>query len=398
MNSKRYILKNGIILTPFKTIKNHNLIIENGKISKYLKYSNNIVNIDKYTVIDLKGEQYISPGLIDIHTHGGNGEDCIDGNLEIISKGKLSEGITGYLPTLIAAPIQMIFHSFDNINSFIKSKQNKKLPKILGVHLEGIYLNKNYRGAQRLEFLRVPNLNECIDLVKRSYGLLKIMTLAPEINNCISIIELLSNSGIISSIGHSNASNEYIKKAIHKGASHVTHAFNAMGEMGFKEPGVRSPGLEGDILVNDDLTVEVIGELTHLDPTIMEILFRCKGPDKIILITDSLSISGLSKGKYDIGVMTLNLNNENPHIARLEDGSLAGSTIPLIKAVQNFYENTSATLNQAIQMASYNPLRSLKLLDKKGSIEKGKGADIIIFDKYFNVKMVFIEGEIVFES
>lgn len=398
MHKKGFILKNGIILTPFKTIKNHNLIIENGKISKYLKNDKNIIDIEKYQVIDLRGEHFISPGLIDIHTHGGGGEDCVNGNLEIISKDKLKQGITGYLPTLIASPIEMIYSSFSNINNFIKDKKSIKLSKILGVHIEGIYLNKKYRGAQGLEFLREPNLKECTEIIEKSHGLLKIMTLAPELDKCIDVIELFSNYGIISSIGHSDANIKQIEQAIKKGATHVTHAFNAMGEMSFKEPGVRYPGLEGYILVRDELKLEVIGELTHVDPNIMEIIFKRKGPDNIILITDSLSISGLPEGKYNIGVMTLSLNKDNPYVARLEDGCLAGSTIPLIKAVQNFYENTSATLNQAIQMASYNPLQSLQLLNKKGSIESGKDADIIIFNKYFDVKKVFIEGEIVFES
>lgn len=393
-----YILHNGIIITPFKTINNCNLFIENGKISNLLNEHINIFNKENYEVIDLENKFYISPGLIDIHTHGGGGEDCVCGDLEVISKDKLKQGVTGYLPTLIASPLNLIYKSFDNIKNYIEDKKSQNLPRILGVHIEGIYLSQKYRGAQRLDFLRKPDVSECMEIIKNSNGLLKVMTLAPELDNCLEVIELLSNYGIISSIGHSNATIEQAALAIEKGATHVTHAFNAMGEMNFKEPGVRHPGLEGYVLIRDELKLEVIGELTHVDPSIMEIVFRTKGSDNIILVTDSLSVSGLPPGKYSIGVMTLILSEENPCVARLEDGGLAGSTVPLIKAVENFYKNTSATINQAIQMASYNPAESLGLLNKKGSIEIGKDADLIVFDKNFKIKKVFIEGNMVFKS
>lgn len=393
MIKKDYIIKNGVIISPFKTIKDRNLVIEGGKITKLLNKDINFINENNYEIIDLKNEHFISPGLIDIHTHGGGGEDCIDGNLEIISKCKLNQGITGYLPTLIASPISMIFSAFDRINTFIKDKKNKNLPRILGTHIEGIYLSHKYRGAQGLEFLRKPDPSECKEIINNSHGLLKIMTLSPELENCIDVIELLSSKGIVSSLGHSDAKPDDIAKAINKGATHITHAFNAMGEMSHKEPGVRSSGFESYILIRDELKLEVIGELTHVDPNIMEMIFRCKGDENIILVTDSLSVSGLPAGKYNIGVTKLNLADENPYVARLEDGGLAGSTIPMIKAVQNFYENTSATLNQAIRMASYNPLHSLGLTSKKGSIEIGKDADLITFNKDFAIRDVFIEGK-----
>lgn len=367
MNKREFILKNGIILTPFKKIKNHNLHIFNGKILKYFKNDEDIKDFSNYEAIDLKNEYFISPGFIDIHTHGGGGEDCVDGNMEIISEDKLKQGITGFLPTIIASPLEMIYKSFGNINNFMRNKKSKSLPKILGTHIEGIYLNEKYRGAQGKEFLRKPNLKECNEIIEKSHGLLKIMTLAPELDKCIDIIKLLSKKDIISSIGHSDASIEQVEQSVIKGAAHVTHDFNAIGEMSFKEPGVRHPELEGIILVRNELKLEVIGELTHVDPNIIEIIFRCKGSDNIILITDSLSVSGLCPGKYKIGVMNLNLEKENPYIARLDDGGLAGSTIPLIKAVKNFYENTSATLNQYIQIATCNPLKSLSLSDKKAA-------------------------------
>ena len=236
MDKRGFILKNGIILTPFNTISKQNLVIENGKISNLLNEHINIFNKENYEVIDLENKFYISPGLIDIHTHGGGGEDCIGGDLETISRYKLKQGITGYLPTLIASPLNLIYKSFDNIKNYIEDKKSQNLPRILGVHIEGIYLSQKYRGAQRLDFLRKPDVSECMEIINNSNGLLKIMTLAPELDNCLEVIELLSNYGIISSIGHSNATIEQAALAIEKGATHyVTVAPQDPEVLGLKQ-------------------------------------------------------------------------------------------------------------------------------------------------------------------
>lgn len=396
-NKKGYILTGGTIVTPFKLVKNQNILIEDSKIKRIYSNSIQISNFNDYELIKISNDCYITPGFIDIHTHGGLGEDCLGGDIKKISKFKLSQGITGYAPTLIASPLENIFNSFDTINDFIKREKKEIYPEILGVHIEGIYLDKKYRGAQSLEYLRIPNKKECKDIIEKSDGLLRIMTLAPEIENCLEAIDILSSYGIVSSVGHSNAGIEIMDEAIKRGLTHVTHAFNAMGEMGFSELGVRSPGLEGYILVRDELKLELIGEITHVNPIIMELIYRAKGADKIILVTDSMSISGMPSGKYKIGVMTLKLE-ENKDVARLEDGGLAGSVIPINKAIKTFFENTRATINEAVQMASYNPADSLGVANRKGSIETGKDADITILDSNFNVKKVFIAGKLAYEN
>ena len=398
MNTKKgYIITGGIIIDPFELKSNHSVLIEGNKIKRIYRDSIRISNYNDYELVALKKDNYITPGFIDIHTHGGGGEDCLGGDIKKISKFKLSQGITSYTPTLIAAPLENIFNSFDKISDFIKNKKEEIYPKVLGVHIEGIYLDKKYRGAQKLEYLRIPNRKECLEIIEKSHGLLKIMTIAPEIENCLEAIEILSSFGVISSMGHSNAGIEIIDKAIKRGLTHVTHAFNAMGEMGFSEPGVRSPGLEGYVLVRDELKLEVIGETTHINPAIMELIYRTKGPDKIIIVTDSMSVSGMPPGKYKIGMMNLELE-ENKNVARLEDGGLAGSVIPINKAIKTFYDNTSASLKEAVQMACYNPAKSLGVTSTIGSLEAGKDADIVILDSKFNVKKVFVSGKLAFEN
>lgn len=391
--NNNYLIKNAIIITPFKTIEGHNLFIEDGKITGIVKKNVSIPDIKKFKILDLEGKYFLAPGLIDIHTHGGGGEDCTGGDFKVISQYKLKQGVTGYLATLAASPLEFIYKSFDLIREFNMSGKDFLLPKILGVHIEGIYLSEKYKGAQPLEYLRKPDVDECREVIKRSGGLLRIMTIAPELDGSLEIVELLSSYGIISSVGHSDASIEDLDLAINKGLSHVTHAFNALGEMRFSEPGVRHPGLEGYVLVKDELKLEIISELTHINPVIMEIAYRTKKAENIIIVTDSMSVSGLKPGKYKIGVMNLTLE-KNSNVARLEDGGLAGSIIPLNKAVKTFFENTSASLNEAVQMASYNPASSLGISYRKGSIEVGKDADLIVFDKNFEIKKVFIEGKL----
>lgn len=396
-NKKGYILTGGTIITPFKLVKDQNILIEGGKIKRIYSDSIQIPNYNDYELTKINNDCYIAPGLIDIHTHGGGGEDCLGGDLEVISKYKLKQGVTGYLATLMTSPLELVYDTFESIKTFNKSWESSLLPRILGVHMEGPYLSEKYKGAQPLEYLRKPDVAECEEIVSRSDGLLKIMTIAPELNGSIEVIELLSGYGIIPSIGHSDAPIEVLNLAISKGARHVTHAFNAFGEMRFSEPGVRYPGPEGYVLVKDEVKLEIISELTHVNPIIMEIAYRSKKPENIIIVTDSMSVSGLQPGKYEIGVMTLILE-ENSDVARLKDGGLAGSIVPLNKAVRTFFENTSATLNEAIQMASYNPACSLGVSYRKGSIEVGKDADLIIFDRDFEIKKVFIEGKLALDG
>jgi N-acetylglucosamine-6-phosphate deacetylase len=394
-NMEGYVLENGIIITPFDTLKGRSVLIEGGIIKKIFKKNIELSNLENYKIIDVS-DCYVCPGFIDIHTHGGGGQDCLGGDIEIISKFKLSQGITGYLPTLIAGPLESIYDSFDLLHDFMQRK-DKHLPNILGVHIEGIYLNKKYKGAQPLQYLREPNAKECVEIIKKSKGLLKIMTLAPEIKNCPEVIEILTSHGVISSVGHSNATPADIDVAIEKGLSHATHSFNAMGEMGFEEPGVRSPGLEGYILVRDEIKLEIIGEKTHVNSVIMEIAFRCKKADNIIIVTDSMSVSGLPPGVYKIGVMEL-IVEKNADVARLQEGGLAGSIVPINKAIKTFYENTSASFNESVQMATYNPLKSLGLTVKKGTVEEGKDADLTIIDEEFNVNKVFVAGDLAYDK
>jgi len=391
--NNNYLIINAIIISPFKTIEGHNLFIEDGKITRIVKKNVSIQDTKKFEILDLEGKYFLAPGLIDIHTHGGGGEDCLGGDLEVISKYKLKQGVTGYLATLLTSPLDLIYEAFESIKKFNNSGEDTLLPKILGIHLEGPYLSKKYKGAQPLEYLRVPDVAECKEMIKRSDGLLGIMTIAPELDKSLEVIELLSSYRIISSVGHSDASMEDLNLAISKGLSHVTHAFNALGEMRFSEPGVRHPALEGYVLVRDELKLEIISELTHINPAIMEIAYRVKKAENIIIVTDSMSVSGLKPGRYKIGVMSLILE-ENSDVARLEDGGLAGSVVPLNKAVKTFFENTSATLNEAVQMASYNPATSLGISYRKGSIEVGKDADLIVFDENLEIKKVFIEGKL----
>lgn len=392
-NQCRLVIKGGTVVTPFRILEDCHVVAEDGKISALIQ-GQLPKDLGHGGLLFEASGNTVTPGLIDLHTHGGVGQDCLGGDLEKISRFKLCQGVTGYLSTLVAAPLEMIYQSADSVLEFNSSAASNGA-QILGINIEGLYLNPEWRGAQPLAYLRKPNAEECKELLRSSHGLVKLMTVAPEFDGSLEVIEVLSKNGVTPSLGHSGASAKDIDQSITRGLRHVTHIFNAMDGRRFSEPGVRGAGCAEVALVRNELSVEVIGETTHVNPVLMEILFRTKGPDRIIVITDSLSVAGLPPGRYQIGVLSLVLE-EGATVARLEDEGLAGSVVPLNKAARTFFENTSATLNQVIQMVTYNPARLLGIESRKGSIEVGKDADITIFDENLDTVAVFIGGKLAY--
>lgn len=379
----RLIISGNIILKD-KIIENGILIIEGKKISFIgEKSKTNIVHIDYDN-----NENYISPGFIDIHIHGSIGKDFLDCEYEDIEKISLflaQNGVTGYLPTIVTAPLESMRFAVEKMEKYI---QNQKTgAKILGIHLEGPFLNPKYKGAQREDCIIKPNLDTLKYLLSPN---LKIMTIAPEVEGAFEIIEFLKKNNIIVSAGHTDANLDETKKAIETGVSHITHLFNGMRPLHHREPGII-----GAALTEDELSVELIADGFHLGDIILKLVYKTKPKDKIILVTDAMMAAGLSDGEYSLAGQKVIVKNGK---ATLESGSLAGSTLSMIKAVLNFKEKVGVKLEDAVFMASYSPAKLLGLENKKGSLEIGKDADITIFDKDFNIKMTIVEGKVVYKE
>ena len=241
--------------------------------------------------------------------------------------------------------------------------------KILGAHMEGPFINEKYKGAQKADNIIRPNY----DIIKDYLDIIKIITLAPEMDEDHNFIKKVkSNSKITLSIGHSDASYEETLKAIEDGITHATHTFNAMTPLNH-----RKPGIVGGIFASD-ITCELIADTIHVHPAIFNILINVKQKDKIVLITDSMRAGCMKCGIYELGGQKVIVENG---AAKLQDGTLAGSVLTLNKAVNNMVNHSNLEIYEAVAMASNVPAKVIHMDDKKGSLEVGLDADIVIFDE-----------------
>lgn len=374
----------GNIILKDKIIKDGILIIEGGKID--FVGEKNKISIDNIDY-DFK-EDYISPGFIDIHIHGSIGKDFLDceyDDIETLSLFLAQNGVTSFLPTIVTAPLEDMKKTIEKIELYI---QNQKIgAKVLGIHIEGPFLNPKYKGAQREDCIIKPDLDILRYLLSSN---LKIMTLAPELEGAFELIKYLVKNNVIVSAGHTDATLDITKKAKELGLSNITHLFNGMRPLHHREPGI-----VGTALIEDELSVELIADGFHLADTILKLVYKTKPKDKIILVTDAMMAAGLNDGEYSLAGQKVLVKDGK---ATLESGSLAGSTLRMNKAVKNFKEKVGVKLEDAVYIASYSPAKLLGVENKKGSLEVGKDADIIIFDKDLNIKMTIVEGKIVYKK
>ncbi len=375
---------NGKIIVGNKILENKVLLFEK-RIVDILDRKNVRLSKDDQ-VIDAKG-LYISPGFIDVHIHGSGGKDVMDGELEsikVISNTIAKRGVTSFLPTTMTMAKERIYKALD----VIKQSMNMDLggAKVLGAHLEGPFINPKYKGAQREDFIKNPSF----DFIKDYKNMIKIITLAPEKDENFKFLkDIKENTDIVLSIGHSDATYEQAMAAIDNGISRATHTFNAMTPLNH-----RKPGIVGAIM-NTDIYCELIADNIHVHRGAINILTKIKGKDKIVLITDSMRAGCMNDGVWELGGQKVIVKNGS---ARLEDHTLAGSILTLDNAIKNMKNNTDASLCEIISMVTINPAKNINIYDRKGSIEKGKDADIVIFDKDINISMTIVDGNIVYQK
>lgn len=387
MKDQKIILGSKII-TPLKIIENGIIIVNDGVIEYVGEEGKG--DLASYNNV-YKGE-YIVPGFIDIHCHGGNGHDAMDSTYEAlkgISKFKAKNGCTGFLATTVTSSIKNIVKALKNITEYSKQSPEEGA-EILGVHLEGPFINATQKGAQR-EDLIIPLSVEVMEkFIKESSGLIKIVTYAPELDTDFEFTSFLNNKGIIPSVGHSFADYETIISAIKFGLKSSSHIFNQMKGIHHREPGT-----VGAILTRKNLFAEIIADCVHVHSAIVNLLVTAKGVDKIILITDAMRAAGLQDGIYDLGGLKVIVKNSE---ARLESGNLAGSTLIMSKAVKNMVEKMSISIEKSIRMASLNPAQLLGLDKDRGSLTTGKRADIAVLDDNFEVIYTIKKGKVIYSK
>ena len=339
------------------------------------------------TVIDACGG-YVAPGLIDLHIHGYLGKDVCDGeeeSIRTISHGLLANGVTGYLPTTMTVDMAVIRRALEVCRSLQEESKTWQGSTILGCHAEGPFISESKKGAQDPKYILKPDAA----FVKEYADIIKIVTLAPETddNDFAAIREITRDTDVVVSMGHTSADYATAMAGVDAGVRHVTHLFNAMTPLAHRAPGVVTAALNGDV------SCELIVDTFHVDPCFYDMLYRLKGR-KMCFITDCLPAGGLPEGEYTLGGQKIIYRGI---VCRLEDGTVAGSILHLNRGVWNVYTHSTIPLWECVNGASLNPAMAIGIAHRKGSLEAGKDADIIITDPQFEVQKTIIGGVVQYE-
>lgn len=370
--------KNSWILLEDGFVKT-DILIEDGLIKK-------IGNIDNNNLICLDEDKIILPGFIDQHTHGANGSDIMDGTIESITNianSLLQEGTTSFLPTTSTHSKENLIKALNTINQYIKYYNNGST--VLGIHLEGPYISKEYAGAQLTDHIIEASIESFDELNNASGNNIKIVSLDIQNSKTYDFIKYLSNNNIVPSIGHANSSYDEVIKSVSYGLKGSTHTYNAQKKLHH-----RDIGTVGSVLLCDDIYTEIICDRIHVCEEAIKLLYKNKPKDKIILITDSLRCKYLPDGIYQDLEQTFYVSNSQ---ARLADGTLAGSVLKMNEAVKNIQEILNISLEEAIKFATINPATLLGVDDKIGSIKVGKIANLLVTDKNLNIYQTIVSGQ-----
>ena len=327
------------------------------------------------------------PGMIDIHAHGAVGCETMDAypaGLAKMAHFFAAHGVTSFLAATWAAPHEQILAALDTIN--LVAGTIPEGATLLGAYLEGPYLNSKRAGAQPKGAIRKPNTKEFKEYLDRD--IIRIAVCAPEIAGMDIFIRECKERSITVSAGHCQPTFEEMKLAVEKGVRLITHMFNGMAPFDH-----RNPGVVGAAFLLPELSCELIADRIHVNPTAMELLYKMKRTNRIILVTDSVRPNGMEEGEYSLGdKKVIYKNNE----IRLPNGTLAGSSLTMEIGLRNFIQDTKTSLADVWQCSSINAARMIGVSDTKGSIEAGKDADLILLDEDFNVRMTMIGGRIIF--
>lgn len=376
----------GAVFIREKGFQKTDLHIENGKIQAFSDSQ------DPSSSIVLKEGDVVLPGRIDGHIHGAAGHDVMDATpqaIEGIATAIAREGTTSFLPTTMTSSFQETDQALLNLKNYIHSQARAEKAEVIGIHLEGPFISQAKMGAQNPEHIRKPD----IELFQKWYELsganIKVVTIAPELEDAIPFIRTITKYGIIASIGHTDATYDEVQAALQAGATQFTHLYNAMSPMHHREPGV-----VGSAYLHPDTIAEIIVDGLHCAPEMVKLAFNVKGKLGLMLITDAMRAKCLGNGTYDLGGQDVIVDGGK---ATLEDGTLAGSVVTMQEAFTNMKAYTDATIEDLVFMSSINPAKQYGIYDRKGSIDIGKDADLIILDENGELKMTICRGVLAYQ-
>ncbi len=390
---QRIKIFNGKIITPQRIIPEGMVVITGDKISEV---SDMRTEINDAIEIDAKGN-FIAPGFIDIHVHGGAGHDFMDGTekafLEIAAL-HARYGTTAMLPTTLSSTKEEILKTLEAYEA--ASKKNVNGAQFLGMHLEGPYFAMSQRGAQDPRFIRDPDPSEYKEILSRS-SVVKRWSAAPELPGAIEFGRYLQSKNVLPAVAHTDAIYEDVVVAFENGYTLATHLYSAMSGVTRKNA-FRYAGVIESAFILDEMDVEIIADGVHLPPPLLKLVYKIKGADRTALITDAMRAAGMPPGESVLGSLTNGLKViVEDGVAKLPDRtSFAGSVATADRLVRTMITKAEIPLTDAIKMMTSTPARILKVSDSKGSLAKGKDADVVIFDADVNIQMTFIKGRIIF--
>jgi N-acetylglucosamine-6-phosphate deacetylase len=393
MNDNRIKIFNGQLITPYKTINQGTLLIENGKV---IALEQGSLDFPDALEIDAKGN-YVAPGFIDLHIHGGGGHDFMDNTVEAflgIAETHARYGTTAMCPTTLTSEKEDLL---ETLSIYEKAdKLNNKGAQFIGMHLEGPYFALSQRGAQDPRYIRNPDPAEYKEILA-STNVIKRWSAAPELKGAIEFGQCLKSKGVLAAIAHTDAIYEEVLEAFENGYTLATHFYSSMSGVTRRDCFRFAGVIESGYLI-DEMDVEIIADGVHLPAPLLKLIYKIKGASRTALITDAMRGAGMPPGESTLGSLKNGLKVIiEDGVAKLPDrSSFAGSVATADRLVRNMVSMAGVSLEEAIRMITHTPARIMSVDDRKGSLSVGKDADVVIFDPQINIKHTIVSGRLIY--
>jgi N-acetylglucosamine-6-phosphate deacetylase len=378
------------LYTPLEVIERPLVFVAEGRVTQVS--SRDALEIPNGArVLDL-GDLILVPGFIDMHIHGGAGHDVMEpaaDALPAVEKLLHEHGVTTYFPTTVTAPVDLTLSALERLADAIEqAKHNPDLSyraRPVGIHIEGPFISHKRPGVHPLKDLLPPTLEMFERFWQAARGHIKVMTIAPELDGAKEVIVEATRRGVCVSMGHSDADTKAARSGIAAGARHATHTFNAMRPLDHREPGIL-----GEALADSRLSAEIIADGVHVDPLVVELFLRAKGPEASVLVTDATAATGMPDGKYRLGSLDVDVADGKC----MSNGKLAGSVLTLDKAVRNVMKFANWDLQRAVRLATLNAARAIGLAARAGTVTPGATADIVALTSVGEVRRTIVRGQL----